>query len=198
MPFSRIALRRRPAAILPPIRGRDFSESPLRFFNSSGGSRYPCAIAAFFLADVAYTVRVRSANNVPGQEILGSLDKPSAKFPAPLAALEQFHDAPSQLFGIPFVHPDEAGSGKCLRLPSSRASSRFALAGLIPCNESFASDWMDEQSSERRRTGDKRPRSSSTQTVDFCLELRVNSDSLARHLRRASGSLSFLPTVEVS
>src|SRR5206468_11514067 len=33
-------------------------QSPLRFFNGSGGSR---AIAAFFLADVAYTVRVRSA-----------------------------------------------------------------------------------------------------------------------------------------
>lgn len=47
-------------------------------------------------------------NNVPGQEILGSFDEPSAKFPAPLAALEQFHDAVGQLFGIPFVHPDGA------------------------------------------------------------------------------------------
>src|SRR5207302_4491187 len=36
-------------------------QSPLRFFNGSGGRRYPCAIAAFFLADVAYNGRVRSA-----------------------------------------------------------------------------------------------------------------------------------------
>src|SRR5207248_4598258 len=63
----------------------------------------------FFFFQAEDGIRDRTVTGVQTCALpICSFDEPSAKFPAPLAALEQFHDAVGQLFGIPFVHPDGA------------------------------------------------------------------------------------------